>query len=176
MNKNRQWLGRMQSQLNQLNDRERKLIIYAGLFAGLLFLWLVLIEPALLTVRHAPANQAALIEKAAQVERAASEIEALRGTKAQLQVLPEDLKTRLSQMLQSEGIAEQSTLSTTPENGFRVDFQNVAVSGLLSWVAQAQTIAGVWINQAGIEKTDAGVAKGFVTLVLRTEHTTQAPQ
>ncbi|HEX4918993.1 MAG TPA: type II secretion system protein GspM, partial [Limnobacter sp.] len=134
---------RLRDRLDQLNPRERKLVTWGGGVACLLVLWLVLLEPAWLTVQQAPANQAALVDKAAQVMRAAHELEALRGTRSRVVVRNEDLDTRISQMLAERGIAEQANMRRTEEGELRIEFKQVAVSGLLTWLSQVESISSV---------------------------------
>lgn len=158
-------LNKAQAQLDQLNSRERKLVTYGGALAAILIGWFVLIEPALLTVQQGPANQAALVDKAGQVMRAAQELEALRGARSRVVVPESDLQSRLQQLLDEQGIAEQATLVRTEEGDIRVEFNNVSASGFLAWTARAEAISSLTLNIAEVEKVEAGVLKGYVTLL-----------
>jgi general secretion pathway protein M len=170
------FLNRVQSPLDQLNSRERKLVTYGGMLAAVLISWFVLIEPALLTVQQGPANQAALVDKAGQVMRAVQDLEALRGARSRVVVPENDLQPRLQQLLEEQGIGEQATLIRTEEGDIRVEFSNVSASGFLAWLANAEAISSMSLNTAEIEKVQAGVLKGYVTLLPVNQGNTGTPQ
>ena len=149
---------------------------YGGALAAVLIAWFVLIEPALLTIQQGPANQAALVDKAGQVMRAAQDLEALRGARSRVVVPESDLQARLQQLLEEQGIAEQATLVRTEEGDIRVEFDNVPASGFLAWMARAEAISSITLNQAEVEKVQAGVLKGYVTLLPASQGNTGAPQ
>ncbi|WP_370260614.1 type II secretion system protein GspM [Limnobacter sp.] len=155
----------LRDRLDQLNPRERKLVTWGGLVAGLLVLWLVLLEPAWLTVQKAPENQAALVDKAALVMRAAQDLEALRGTRSRVVVRNEDLDTRIQQMLLEHGIAEQATLRRTEEGDMRVEFTGTSATGWLAWLAQVEGISSLTLAQAEMSKDEAGIVSGYVSMV-----------
>lgn len=158
-------MNKIQAQLDQLNTRERKLVTYGGALAAVLITWFVLIEPALVTVQQAPATQTALVDKAAQVMRAAQDLEALRGARSRVVVPESDLQARLQQLLEEQGIAEQGVLMRTEEGDIRVEFTDVSASGFLAWLARAESISSLSLNMAEVEKKDAGILNGYVTLL-----------
>lgn len=158
-------VNKVQAQLDQLNTRERKLVTYGGALAAVLITWFVLIEPALVTVQQAPATQTALVDKAAQVMRAAQDLEALRGARSRVVVPESDLQARLQQLLEEQGIAEQGVLMRTEEGDIRVEFTDVSASGFLAWLARAESISSLTLNMAEVEKKDAGILNGYVTLL-----------
>ncbi|WP_334119035.1 type II secretion system protein GspM [Limnobacter sp.] len=162
-------VNKLQNRLDQLNTRERKLVTHGGSLAAVLIAWFVLIEPALLTVQQAPANQAALVDKAGQVMRAAQDLEALRGARSRVVVPESDLQARLQQLLDEQGITEQANLVRTEEGDIRVEFNNVSASGFLAWVARAEAISSLTLNMAEVEKVEAGVVKGYATLLPGTQ-------
>lgn len=159
------WLNKAQSRLDQLNSRERMLVTYGGALAGVLLTWFVLIEPAWVTVREAPANQAALVDKAGQVMRAAQDLEALRGARSRVVVPETDLQARLQELLNEQGIAEQASLVRTEEGDIRVDFNGVSATGFLAWLLRAESISSLTVNQAEMQKVEAGVLSGYVTML-----------
>lgn len=169
-------LNKASAQLDQLNSRERKLVTYGGALALLLITWFVLIEPAMLTIQQGPANQAALVDKAGQVMRAAQDLEALRGARSRVVVPESDLQARLQQLLEEHGIAEQSSLLRTEEGDLRVEFNNVPAIGFLAWLARAEAISSVRLNMAELEKQEAGVLKGYVTLLPSNQGNAGTPQ
>ncbi|WP_341237117.1 type II secretion system protein GspM [uncultured Limnobacter sp.] len=169
-------LNKAQAQLDQLNGRERKLVTYGGALAAVLIAWFVLIEPALLTVQQGPANQAALVDKAGQVMRAAEDLDALRGARSRVVVPESDLQARLQQLLEEQGIAEQTTLVRTEEGDIRVEFNNVSASGFLAWLSRAESISSINMNVAEVEKPEAGVLKGYVTFLPAAQGNTGTPR
>ena len=169
-------LNRIQTQLDQLNTRERKLVTYGGALAAALVTWFVLIEPAWVTVQQAPATQVALVDKAAQVMRAAQDLEALRGARSRVVVPDSDLQARLQQLLDEQGINEQALLTRTEEGDIRVEFTKVSASGFLAWLARAESISSLNLNLAEIEKAEAGVLNGYVTLLPNSTGSAGKPQ
>ena len=169
-------LNKAQAQLDQLNSRERKLVTYGGALAAALIAWFVLIEPALLTIQQGPANQAALVDKAGQVMRAAQDLEALRGARSRVVVPESDLQARLQQLLDEQGIAEQASLARTEEGDIRVEFNGVSASGFLAWLARAEAISSLSLYLAVVEKVEAGVVRGYVTLLPGNQGNTGSPQ
>jgi len=167
---------KLNSQLDQLNARERMLVTYGGALAGVLITWFVFIEPAWQTVQQAPGAQAALVDKAGQVMRAAQDLEALRGARSRVVVPESDLQARLQQLLDEQGIAEQAALVRTEEGDIRVEFNNVSASGFLAWMARAEAISSINLNLAEVEKVEAGVLKGYVTLLPANQGNAGAPQ
>ena len=155
----------LHNRLDQLSAREYKVVAYGSAVVAALITWFLLIEPAMLTIQQAPANQAALVDKAGQVMLAAQDLEALRGTRSRVVVAESDIQARLQQLLNEKGIAEQANLIRTEEGDTRVEFSNVSASGFLAWVAGAEAISNVTVNTAEIEKVEAGVLTGHVTLL-----------
>ena len=156
---------RLNSRLDQLNARERALVTYGGALAAVLIPWFVLIEPAWQTVQQAPSNQAALVDKAGQVMRAAQDLEALRGARSRVAVPDTDLQKRLEELLVEQGIAERSTLIRTEEGDIRVEFAQVSASGFLAWLVRAEAISSLKANVGEIEKGQAGELSGYLSFV-----------
>ena len=108
--------------------------------------------------------------------RAAQDLEALRGARSRVVVPESDLQARLQQLLEEQGISEQATLVRTEEGDIRVEFNNVSASGFLAWMARAEAISSIHLNLAEIEKVEAGVLKGYVTLLPVNPGNTGTPQ
>lgn len=155
----------LNNRLDQLNARERALVTYGGALAAVLITWFVLIEPAWQTVQQAPSNQAALVDKAGQVMRAAQDLEALRGARSRVVVPDTDLQKRLEELLVEQGIAEQSSLIRTEEGDIRVEFSQVSASGFLAWLVRAEAISSLKANIGEIEKGQAGELSGYLSFV-----------
>lgn len=155
----------IQARLDQLNSRERKLVSYGSVVVAAALAWFVLIEPAWMTVRQAPANQAALVDKAGQVMRAAQDLDALRAARSRVVVPESDLQTRIQQLLVEHGIAEQAMLTRSEDGNLRIEFSNAPATGFLAWLARIEAISNLKINLAEIEKTEAGLLKGYMILL-----------
>ncbi|BET24666.1 type II secretory pathway component PulM [Limnobacter thiooxidans] len=163
--KHTELLTQIQTRLDQLNTRERKLVTWGGTVALALIGWFVLLEPAIVTIQQAPANQAALVDKAGQVMRAAQDLEALRGARSRVVVPESDLQVRLQQLLEEQGIAEQTNLVRTEEGDIRIEFKQVSASGFLAWLSRAEAISSLQLHLAEVEKVEAGVLSGYVNLL-----------
>lgn len=161
----RKQLASLQDKLDQLSPRERKLLTYGGGLCALAFTWLVLIEPALLTIQRAPANQEALVSKAGQVMRAAQELDTLKSARSRVVVPEDNLQDRIGQLLAENGIAETAALQRTEEGDLRVEFSQTSASAVLAWMAQIDGISSVDVHQVEIEKTEAGLLSGYLVLL-----------
>ena len=159
------------AQLDQLNPRERKLVGYCAAVVLLTITGLVLIEPAWRTLEHGPANQSALVSKAAQVMRAADELEALRSVRSRVQVKESDIQARLTQLLTETGIEQHAKLQRTEDGVLHVHFDSVSASAFLAWLAKTQAIASLRILRMEMEKISAVLLKGQVALQIQTGST-----
>jgi len=97
--------------------------------------------------------------------RAAQDLEALCGARSRVVVPESDLQARLQQLLEEQGIAEQGVLMRTEEGDIRIEFTDVSASGFLAWLARAESISSLTLNMAEIEKKEAGVLNGYITLL-----------
>lgn len=153
-------LQQLQGKLDELNPRERKLVNYGGGLSALIVVWFVLVDPAVTTLTGADQRIEALVQKAGAVERAAQNLEALRGARSRVQVQSSELDTRLKRILSDEGITEGATVDRTEEGIIRVSLQQVPAGAFLKWLAQAETLSGLKASELKLQKTDAGVVSG----------------
>jgi general secretion pathway protein M len=154
--------GQLQGKLDELNPRERKLVSYGGALSALVIVWFVLVDPAVATLTGSEQRIQALVQKAGAVERAAQNLEALRGARSRVQVQSSELDTRLKRILTDEGITDGATVDRTEEGMIRVNLQQVPAGALLKWLAQAETLSGLKTSELKLQKTDAGVVSGEV--------------
>lgn len=154
--------GQLQGKLDELNPRERKLVSYGGGLSALVIVWFVLVDPAVATLTGSEQRIQALVQKAGAVERAAQNLEALRGARSRVQVQSSELDTRLKRILTDEGITDGATVDRTEEGMIRVNLQQVPAGALLKWLAQAETLSGLKTSELKLQKTDAGVVSGEV--------------
>ncbi len=161
-----QIVNKIFAQLDQLSSRERKLVAMGATVVALLMVWFGLIEPALLTLKQAPANQAALLEKAALVMRAGQELDTLRGTRSRLadKLEERDIAIDLQQLLVKQGIADQASVVRTGAGEFQVQLHQVPALGFLAWLSQVESVLNLTVHKADVEKIEAGVLGGSLTL------------
>lgn len=153
-------MATIQNQLDSLNPRERKLVIGMGLFIGVVFTWLVLIEPAINQLNGADARRAALLDKANKVMLAADNLEAMRGTRSQVTVQAEELNSRLSKLAADNGLRNQLALSEANNGEIEVTLSEAPAAGVLRWMAQVDSLGNVSIEAAELTKNAAGVISG----------------
>lgn len=160
-------IAQLQNKLDQLQPRERALILGGVVFLLLVFVGLVLVAPAVKTLYQAPAQQLARVEKASQVLRAASELESLRASRSQVQVREEDLQQRLQELLQAQGIDQQARVVRTEEGDLQVVLNKAFASGVLAWLAKTESISSLHLVQAQLHKDEAGLLSGEFSWVTR---------
>lgn len=155
--------AQLQSKLDELNPRERKLVSYGGGLSALIIVWFVLVDPAVTTLTGSDQRIQALVQKAGAVERAAQNLEALRGARSRVQVQSSELDTRLKRILTDEGITTGAKVERTEEGMIKVSLQQAPAGAFLKWLAQAETLSGLKTSELKLQKTDAGVVSGELT-------------
>lgn len=153
-------LNQLRGKLDELNPRERKLVNYGGSLSALILIWFLLIDPAVTTLTGSDQRIEALVQKAGAVERAAQNLEALRGARSRVQVQSSELDARLRRILVDEGITEGATVDRTEEGMIRVSLEQVSAGAFLKWLAQAETLSGLKTSELKLQKTDAGIVTG----------------
>lgn len=152
--------NQLQGRLDELNSRERKLVNYGGGLSVLVVVWFVLIDPAVTTLTGSDQRIQALVQKAGAVERAAQNLETLRGARSRVQVQSSELDTRLKRILTDEGITQGAAVERTEEGMIRVSLQQVPAGAFLKWLGQAETLSGLKTSELKLQKIDAGVVSG----------------
>ena len=76
----RVWREMLRARWRALAPRERRLLSVLGVLVGLLLLWLVLVQPALRTLREAPVEIDRLEAQLQRMQRLAAEARELSGT------------------------------------------------------------------------------------------------
>jgi general secretion pathway protein M len=160
-------LSTLHAQLDQLSPRERRGVLSAALVLVLALVWGVFVEPAWQTIQQGPANQEALLDKANQVLRAANELDTMRKVQSRVHVKVADAPPRLSQLLQDKGIAEQAKIEQTDEQHIRVKFEHVNAAGFLAWLASAESISTIAVQQMQMKKHEASVLDGEVMFTIQ---------
>lgn len=167
-----QWI---RQRLDELNQRERTLVIGGTVVLGLALVWSILIQPALQTIQTAPDEQAALTDKAAKVLRAAADLQQLRGARSQVRLTAGDIQPRLQQMLAEHGLKDTASLQRTEEGYYEVKFDKSPAAGVLAWLNDVQAIATLTPVKGEIEKNEAAIVSGSLMFAGKGETPGKAP-
>ncbi|HEY1057169.1 MAG TPA: type II secretion system protein GspM [Limnobacter sp.] len=166
-----QHIQQLQARLDQLNPRERLLVTWGGALTALVLLWSLGLDPAIQTLKNAPAEQQALQDKAAQVMRAATELEALRGARSRVVVRDSELEPRLAQLLVDQALQQQSTLRRTEEGELRIEFTEAPAAGVLAWLNKAESISSLTLLETDLKKVAAATLTGHVVFLPKAGNT-----
>ena len=161
----RQQLAPLQQRWRALAPRER---LGATLGGGLLLvflLWTLGVQPALKTLRTAPAQQAALDAQLAQMQRLAAEAGELRA-------LPPVDPAQADAALQSatERLGATARLQRSGER-LSVTSTSVEPAAMMGWLAEVRAAARVRVIEAQLGRTGNGYS-GSVVLTLPTSAAT----
>ncbi|MCQ8897634.1 type II secretion system protein M [Limnobacter humi] len=160
-----QAMEQVRARLDQLNPRERRLVTWGSALTGAVLLWTVGLDPAIQTLKSAPGQQQALQAKAAEVMRAASELEALRGARSRVVVRDSELEPRLAQLLVDQTLQQQTTLRRTEEGELRIEFTEAPAAAVLAWLSKAESIASLTLLEAELNKVAAATLTGHVVFL-----------
>lgn len=149
----------IKDKLDQMNERERRVVTWGSVFVGLCLLWFVLLEPAINTLASANQKQAELVGKAAQVKRAALELEALKSTRSQVIIKDEEALPRLTNLLSQEGLSA-AQVNRTESGAIEVNLEQAPVVGVLKWLVQSESLTNLLLEDAQIIKDDDGLVSG----------------
>lgn len=169
----KQLLTTLHTQLDQLNPRERRGVLSALAVLVLALVWTVLLEPAWQTIQQGPSKQQALLDKANQVFRAADELDAMRQVQSRVHLKPANARTRLAELLQEKGIAEHGKVTQVDEQHLRVTFEKVNAAGFLAWLAGAESISTIAVQNLHMQKQAASVLEGEVTFAIQPQTSAQ---
>ncbi len=143
-----------------LAQRERRLVLAAGLVLAAFVLWALALAPALRTLASAPAQLAAAEAQAQQMQALASEAASLRAVApvpmAQAQAALGAATSRLG------GAAK---LSLQGERAV-VALKGISGEQLAGWLAEARAGARARVVEASLSQTTPGLYDGSLTLAL----------
>ncbi|MEY2619835.1 MAG: putative ral secretion pathway protein component of type secretion system [Pseudomonadota bacterium] len=148
-----------------LPQRERLLVSVALGVLALALLWWVALQPALTTLRNAPAQRQALDLQLQRMRQLQAQATAMRST---LQPLPplarEDAQRALEAAVRQQfGNAARLTLSA---DAATLNLSGVSGQALAQWLAQARIEARSRPTEARLERQANGSWKGQMTLSL----------
>lgn len=156
----------LKSKLDQLNERERRLVTWGAGFVGLCVLWFALIDPAIDVLSKADQQKSELVNKVAQVKRAALELNALQGTRSKVVLKEEETLPRLTSLLSEGGLAATSSVSRSESGAIEVSLKQAPVAGLLQWLVQAESLSNLVLEDAQLVKEEAGLVSGSIVFNL----------
>lgn len=139
--------------------RERRLLMLAAWVLGLFLLWTVALQPALRTVRDAPARLDALDAQLQQMQALSADVRDLRAT-------PPLPRVQASAALKaaSERLGERGRLA---EQGDRavLTLSNASAEQLRSWLAEVRGSARARAVDINLTRSDQGLS-GTVVVAL----------
>ena len=142
---------------SSLATRERRLVAWAGALLGLFLVWLVAVQPALQTLRSAPAEHDRLDLQLQSMQRLAAEVTSLRGTPP---VSAEQAAAALKAA--TERLDDKARLTLQGERAV-LTLNGLGSGALRDWLAEARSGARARPVEASLTRS----ANGFTgTLVL----------
>ena len=140
--------------------RERQLIVVMAVSVAVLLIWLVLIQPALRTLREAPLELDRLDQQMQQMQLAASEMQGLRAASP---VPTEQASTALRAATAQLGVDAPSWRSraTAPS----LTFTGIQGDALRGWLGEARSAARARPMEAQLVKAATGYS-GSITVSL----------
>ena len=151
-----QWRARWAA----MAPRERQLVLAAAWLTGLVLLVMIGIRPALRTLQQTPAQLAEVNAQLEQMNRLASEAQALR----QLPPVP-PVQSQAALEAATERLGESARLSMQGDR-VTVVFKAVPGGALLDWLIEVRSSARVRPLEADLEEADTGIYNGTLVLAL----------
>ncbi len=152
-------LDRLKTAWNQLAERERLGVAAAGAALGLLLGVLLLVNPALKTLREAPAKLAQLDQELARMQGWAAEAKRLQGQPA---VNPAQVQAALQAA--TEALGPDARLSVMGDRA-TLNFSNLGAAQLAGWLAEVRSAARARAIEANLQRGPNGYG-GSVVLSL----------
>jgi general secretion pathway protein M len=142
-----------------LGQRERQLIVVAGVLIGVLLLWMAALRPAWQTLRDAPAQLDRLDAQVAQMTRLAAESQALRGAPviplAQAAAALKAATDRLGEHAKLQVLGDRATLTLV----------NATPEQLRRWLADARSGAHARPVEATLTRATVGYSGTLVVVM-----------
>lgn len=153
-------LAPLRARWSALGAREKRLLTALAWVLGALVLWLVALQPALRTVRSAPARLDQLDAQMLQMQRLAGEARALRG-------VPTVGMQQAQAAVKAAGDGLEGAARTTlAGERATVAFTNVGVADLRDWLAEVRASARARPVEANLTRNAQGQFSGTVVLAL----------
>ncbi|NJM32180.1 MAG: type II secretion system protein M [Limnobacter sp.] len=156
----KKWQRSLETRLDELAPRERRLLLGGVLFGALALCWLVAFEPALQLIENAEEKQASLLQKASEVKREAAQLQALQSARSRVVVPPNEMDKRLIRLLADNNLSPQASVSRTEEGEILVELTNASAAGTLQWLAQTESLSNLTLAQTQFAKVQPGTVTG----------------
>jgi general secretion pathway protein M len=144
----------------QLTPRDRSLLALAATVIALYLLWAVAVAPALVTLRRAPVQLAALQAQEQQMQLLAQVAKGLRGAQP---VPPAQAAQALTAA--TTRLGAQAKVSLQGERAV-LTVQGVTAPQLLAWLAEVRAGARGRVSEATLTQSGQGAYSGSLTVVI----------
>ncbi|MFN7834630.1 MAG: type II secretion system protein GspM [Burkholderiaceae bacterium] len=142
---------------SQLEAREQKLLTGTAALLTVLFIWLVLLDPAWTTLRKTRTAIPAALEKAGQAMQLAQELQTLQGKARKPVARSGDAKAYLLNTLAQRGWHKPDTLGEPVAGQFDIRCKSIPVRDTLEWLDDTARQPGMKLVAVGFVKREAGI-------------------
>ncbi len=149
-------LDKLKALWGQMAERERIGVLAAGAALGLLLVVLLLVNPALKTLREAPAKLAQLDQELARMQGWAAEAQRLQGQPA---VNPAQVQAALQAA--TEALGPDARLSVSGDRA-TLNFSNLGAPQLAAWLAEVRSAARARAIEANLQRGPTGYGGSIV--------------
>jgi len=140
---------------NRLAPRERRLLLAAGLVAGIALVFLLFVEPAWTRYSRLERQLPLLRTQAARVDALTAEARSLQRVRSGKMTVEETRRT-LAESLERAGIVAEVTSAPPPEGqtseAIQVSFDEVQASNLMQWLASVPGQTRLQLAEAELER------------------------
>ena len=140
---------------NRLAPRERRLLLAAGLVAGIALVFLLFVEPAWTRSSRLERQLPLLRTQAARVDALTAEARSLQRVRSGKMTVEETRRT-LAESLERAGIVAEVTSAPPPEGqtseAIQVSFDEVQASNLMQWLASVPGQTRLQLAEAELER------------------------
>lgn len=142
-----------------LAARERRAVVLAAAVLGAYLLWAIALQPALRTLRGAPAQHERLDAALAEMQRGAAEARELRA-------LPpvDTAQAQAALKAATERLGEQGQLAITGERAV-LTLRNARTEALLAWLAEVRSGARARPVEANLQRGPTGTSGTLVVAI-----------
>ena len=153
-------LGPLRARWAALGARDKRVVTMLGWVLGALLVWLVAVQPALRTVREAPARLDQLDAQLQQMQRLAGEARSLRDTPT-----VSAMQAQAAVKAAGDGLEGAARTMLAGERA-TVTFTNVGVTDLREWLAEVRASGRARPVEANLTRSPQGTFSGTVVLAL----------
>lgn len=152
-----------------LAPRERLVVVGGGLITLVVLLYLLAIEPVLVSMEERRNRVASLEEQVAWMTDAAAEVEALRASGAGRDAVPENGADRppyvvVESALDGSGLRPTRLEPANRDGAARLEFDEVPFDGLVRLTGELRTESGLEVTEARIRRLEDGLVSADLLL------------